>query len=382
MDVPFNFGKLVEGGQFINRETEILNLQRNFESHINTVLISPRRWGKSSLVSHVATKMQKSDKHITFCFIDLFSVRGEEEFYQVFATELLKTTSNKWEDWAANGKKFISRLIPRFQVGIDPANDFSVSFDWKELKKEGHEILNMPEKISKDKNIHIVVCIDEFQNISHFEEPLVMQKKMRAAWQKHQISTYCLFGSKRHMLAELFENKSMPFYKFGETIFLNKIDNPHWEKYIVRQFEKTKKKISEALAIEIANRMENHPYFVQLYAASVWKLTRTKCSLSILDKALTELKLQYAIMYRRELDNLTNKQLNFLIALVDGVKQFTSKESLDNYNLGSQGNINRIKSALENKEILDLWGNDIEFIDPLFKIWFTQNYLKRPSNFS
>ncbi|MEZ5197240.1 MAG: hypothetical protein R2764_12815 [Bacteroidales bacterium] len=160
-------------------------------------------------------------------------------------------------------------MIPKFQVGIDPVNDFSVSFDWKELKKEGDEILNLPEKISLDKNIHIVVCIDEFQNIAHFEEPLAMQKKMRAVWQKHQITTYCLYGSKRHMLSELFENKSMPFYKFGETLFLGKIDGIHWEKYIIKQFNDTGKEIDKELARTISSRMENHPYFVQLYAASV-----------------------------------------------------------------------------------------------------------------
>lgn len=377
MNIPFNFGKIVVSRQFINRGREIKNLELNFNSHINTVLISPRRWGKSSLVKHVSDKMQKDNEQIKFCFIDLFSIRDEEEFYQVFATELLKITSSKWEDWVNNGKKFINRLIPRFQVGIDPFSDFKVSFDWKDLKKEGDEILNLPEKISKDKNMHVVVCIDEFQNIAHFEEPLVMQKKMRSAWQRHQISTYCLFGSKRHMLADLFENKSMPFYKFGDTIFLEKIKENHWEKYIVGQFAATKLEISSQLANVIARRMDNHPYFVQLYASMVWKLTKKKCSSAILNKALGELKLQYSMLFQRELDNLTNKQLNYLIAMVDGVEHFSSKETLNTYNLGSQGNVNRIKTALENKEILDFWGRDVEFTDPLFRIWFVQDYLKK-----
>ena len=82
-------------------------------------------------------------------------------------------------------------------------------------------------------------------------------------------------------------------------------------------------------------------------------------------------------MFQRELDNLTNKQINFLKAITNDVKQFSSKETLSMYNLGSQGNIKRLKSALENKEILDFWGGRIEFIDPLFKIWFEQDYLKK-----
>ena len=377
MLIPFNYGKVASRDLFINREKEIQTMYQSIDSHINTILISPRRWGKSSLVNQVANEMQQHNKKVRFCFIDLYSIRGEEEFYQVFATELIKATSSKWEEWAANGKKFINRLIPRFQVGIDPFNDFSILFDWKELQLAGEEILNLPEKISKVKKINIVVCIDEFQNITHFEEPLVMQKKMRSAWQNHQKATYCLYGSKRHMLADIFENKSMPFYKFGDTFFLEKIGREHWVDFIVRQFKKTKKHISSELASEIAKRMENHPYFVQLYAAAAWRLTKTKCTKNHLNAALYDLFEQYAMMYQREMDGLTNKQLNFLRALADNVGKFSSVETLMNYHLGSQGNIKRIKKTLENKEIIDLWGSQIKFLDPLFKLWFKSVYMKR-----
>ena len=374
MNIPFNYGKVASHDLFINRDKEIEKMRLSIESHINTILISPRRWGKSSLVNQVAEEMKETNKKVKFCFIDLYAIRGEAEFYHVFATELIKATSTKWEEWVANGKKFINHLIPRFQIGIDPVNDFSISFDWKEIKKAGDEILNLPEKISKEKKIDIVVCIDEFQNIAHFEEPLVMQKKMRSAWQKHQLATYCLYGSKRHMLADIFENKSMPFYKFGEAMFLEKIGLEHWVNFISRQFAKTRKKISDDLSAKIAERMENHPYFVQLYSAAVWRMVKTKCTKKHLDTALEDLFVQYDMLYQREMDGLTNKQLNFLKALADDVDKFSSSETLINYQLGTQGNIKRIKKALENKEIIDLWGPKVQFIDPLFKLWFREVY--------
>jgi hypothetical protein len=370
MDIPFAFGKVVAGGQFINREKDIQNLSLSFRSQISTILISPRRWGKSSLVNQVALTLEKQNKETRFCFIDLYSIRSEEEFYETFASELLKATSNKWEEWMKNGKRLITRLIPQFSFGIDPFQDFKVSFNWKQLKIHSREILDLPEKIAKEKKINLVVCIDEFQNITHFDEPIVVQKVFRSVWQHHQSCTYCLYGSKRHMLAEIFENKSMPFYKFGQTIFLEKIEHKHWVKYIVRQFSQTKKSITEQQAGHVASLMENHPYFVQLFAASIWKLTRRVCTDVIIEQALEELILQYSLLYQREVDLLTNKQLNFLKALFDGVEQFSSKHALSNYNLGSQGNVKRIKTALENKEIIDLWGTKTEFIDPLFRIWF------------
>ena len=111
------------------------------------------------------------------------------------------------------------QVIPKFSFGIDPQNDFSIGFDWDEIKKNASEILNLPEVISQSKNIELVICLDEFQNIAHFKNPLAFQKKLRSHWQHHQEVSYCLYGSKRNMMTELFENKSMPFYKFGDIIF-------------------------------------------------------------------------------------------------------------------------------------------------------------------
>jgi hypothetical protein len=79
-------------------------------------------------------------------------------------------------------------------------------------------------------------------------------------------------------------------------------------------------------------------------------------------------------MFQLELDNLTNKQINFLKALAEGVTKFSVKETLRTYDLGTQGNISRIKSSLENSEIIDLWGDKIEFFDPLFSLWFIEIY--------
>jgi uncharacterized protein len=374
MEAPFIFGKIAESYHFTDRESDAKKLKVNLLSGVNTMLISPRRWGKSSLVNRVAGQLKSEYKDVRFCFIDLFNVRSEMEFYEDFATKLITVTSTRWEDWVKNSKKFFLSLIPRFSVGVDPMNDFKISFDWKELKKSQNEILELPQSIASAKNIHIVVCIDEFQNITHFEESLQFQKKLRSVWQNHQSVAYCLYGSKRHMLTEIFENKSMPFYKFGEVLFLKKIDEAHWIEYIVNQFKKTEKIISEDLASKIAQLMENHPYFVQMLAKNVWQNTQKTCDKNIIQSTLDELIEQHSLIFQRELDNMTNKQVNFLKALAEGVSQFSAKDTLADYDLGAQSNISRIKTALENREIIDLWGGHIEFIDPLLRQWFKRVY--------
>src|SRR5687767_13436183 len=116
MNKPFMYGKLAGADYFTNRTQEIKSLTGNFTSGINTVLISPRRWGKSSLVWNTSLAVRKKNKDIRFCFIDLFNVRTEEEFYEQYARELIKVSATKWEERMAGLKHLFKILIPRVTI--------------------------------------------------------------------------------------------------------------------------------------------------------------------------------------------------------------------------------------------------------------------------
>jgi len=132
---PFIFGTTVTDEAFINRTDEIKKLSDNLTSGINTSLISPRRWGKSSLVEKTIDDLVKKNKNIRIAMIDLFTVNSSEQFLEKFARELIKASSTKWQEWVKNTRLFFKMLIPKINIGIDPAHDFSISFDWREMKK-------------------------------------------------------------------------------------------------------------------------------------------------------------------------------------------------------------------------------------------------------
>ncbi|QOI96693.1 MAG: ATP-binding protein [Flammeovirgaceae bacterium] len=372
--VPFVYGRIVTGYEFVNRESEVERLRLNLTSGQNTILISPRRWGKSSLVHRVIEKIVGENDQIKVSQLDLFNIRTERDFYESFAREVLRSTSTKWEDWIENGKKFIKSITPRFSIGIDPAHDFSVSFDSPPAKKSAEEILMLPERIAQSKKIRIIVCIDEFQNLSHYKHPLEFQKQLRASWQTQSRVCYCLFGSKRHMIADLFENKSMPFYKFGDLIFLDRIRESHWIEYIKSSFKKTGKTIQTEAAQAIAQAVKNHPYFVQQLAQKTWILTSTEATPNTVSVALETMLHENSILYLREIENLSNTQVNLLKALCDGVQQLSASDTLQRYNLGTSANVLRIKSALEQREIIDFLGPEPEFVDPVFELWLKRIY--------
>ena len=374
MDTPFIFGKIAIDAEFTNREKELQQLIGNFSSGINTILISPRRWGKSSLVSKASLLSTKKNKKILFCNIDLFNVRSEEQFYQTLAQELIRISASKWEERMENTRNFIARFIPKITYSPDANSDFSMGLDWQEVKKHPDQIIDLAEKIAIKKGVRIIVCIDEFQNIGEFENPVNFQKKLRSHWQKHQKASYCLYGSKRHMMMEVFASPSMPFYKFGDILFLKKIDELHWKKFIVQRFADTGKKISVENALLIAQSAELHPYYVQQLAQQTWLHSGKTCNEDTVKQALDNLLNQLSLLFQNITDSLTNTQVYFLRAVLEEVKQFTSKETLHHYQLGTSANVSRIKEALINKEIIDLQGNEITFLDPMYKHWLKKYY--------
>lgn len=176
METPFIFGKIATERNFTDREVETTSLVQNFTSLINTIIISPRRWGKSSLVNKARKIALEKDNNLRICHIDLFNVRNEEDFYSLLARNVIKETSTKWDEAVETTKSLFSRLIPKISIGTDPANEVSIDFDWKEVKDNPDEVLDLAEKIAKKKGLKIVICIDEFQNIAEFEEPDYFQK--------------------------------------------------------------------------------------------------------------------------------------------------------------------------------------------------------------
>jgi len=374
---PFLYGRTVKGKHFINRIDEINTLVNYWKSNINTIIISPRRWGKSSLIKKASEKLIAYDKKILLCYIDLFTIRTEEEFLEAYTREVIKCTASKAEEWIKTGKEFFKKIIPNFSFSIDPQSDFSISFDWKDLEQHKDEILNLPEKMAIKKGIRIIMCLDEFQNMANFSEPDQFLKNLRAYWQHHQNVCYCISGSKRHMMTDIFNDRKQAFYRFGEIMFLNKISQNDWIRFIFSSFKKSGKKISKELAAKITSIMKLHSYYVQQLANHVWMLTEKEANENHLNRALKNLLDVNTILYQRDIENLSTTQINLLKALADGVKQFTSSTVMQQYKLGTPRNVIKNKKILENNDFIDISGKKLEFLDPAFEFWFKSYFMNK-----
>jgi hypothetical protein len=292
------------------------------------------------------------------------------------AEKILQATSDKFEEIKGYIGEFFKFLIPKISFSPSPDMEFSLSLDDKELLKNPDEILDLAEKVALAKNVQIRICIDEFQNIGFFDDPLSFQKKLRSHWQTHQEVAYFLYGSKRHMLLEVFTSPSMPFYNFGTVIFLGKIKLEHWKSFIVESFRNTGKNIDPELAATITQYTECHSYYVQQLAQICWLRTETEADLEIINESFESLILQLSLLFQNITESLPTSQLKFLKAIINGETKLSSKVVLEKYNLGASANVNRMKNALIDKEIIDQTAGEIQILDPIYKAWLQKYYFK------
>lgn len=368
-EVPFVFGVRVKGDTFTDRTEETERLKANFRYGVNTILISPRRMGKTSLVDKVCSLVESDD--IKIARIDAFGCRSEHDFINAFATAVVRATSTKWEEWMENAKVFLSRFVPKISIGQDPLNDFSLSLEYNASNNTTKEVLKLPEMIALQKGYHIVVCIDEFQQIGDFADSLTFQKKLRGVWQLQDHVSYCLYGSKKHMMEQMFQSPSYPFYRFGDLFYLNKISEEDWVKFICHRFEATGKHISEELAHKICNITDRYSSYVQQLAWFVWLKTETEATESDLQFGVNRLLDACEPLFIQQTEDLSAYQMNFLHALVNGVSTgFTQSAILSTYRLGTAANITRLKKALIERDLITIPApKQLEMSDPILALW-------------
>ena len=281
------------------------------------------------------------------------------------------------EKMIETAKEFLVSISPKIVYNPEPNTEFGFSVGISPKANTPEEILNLPERIAEKRNTRIVVCIDEFQQIGEMADSLAVQKTIRSVWQHHRLTSYCLFGSKQHLMSQLFYSRRMPFYQFGDMFFLKKIPTEKWVPFIVERFKNAGKYITDNLARQLCTTVDNYSAYVQQLAWNVYAMTTGEevTSQSLQDGIEATLD-QVSSLYVEQTATLTSYQLNLIRAICEGYHDnFGKREVTSHYDLGSRSNLIKLKQALIDREIAEQTEEGLFLADPLFQIWFKRQMM-------
>ena len=364
----FIFGKPVEGEFFTDRETEAKRLAANFTGGVSTFLLSPRRWGKTSLIKKVMKQVQSDDLRVVF--VDVFKCKSPIDFAEAVASAVLSQTASKTEEFIENAKTFLGRINFGVNLSPDPVSAFDIKLGLSDEKSGISDALSVPERIAQKKKVRILVCIDEFQQIGEFTDTISFQKELRTIWQHQANVTYCLFGSKKHMMENLFDTPEKAFFKFGDIIYLKTIPLNYWTDYISKRFEAAGKKITPAQIERICETVQYHSSYVQQLCWYVYLSSGEIVSDTDLDNGIEELICQNTSLFESWTENLVANQMRLLTAIADGIHEgLSSSEVIRTYRLVSSANVVAVKKSLLDKNLIYTDNGKLYLTDPVMGMW-------------
>ena len=349
MEVPFNFKHTAIGIDFIGREIECNTLSNLLRQMQNVLIYGPDGVGKQSLINKILIDFQKGSLSIIVCNVNLHNVRCEEDFYRVYAEQVKLSGLSSFQDL--------------YRISNGDMEDNSVE-----------HILSMPESLAAMNDAKVIVYLEEFNNVLHFDDPDTFLKRLEKVWGGKTNVTYLVTGSKTNAMKYIFEEKKY-FYGQIENLPLLPLNEKAASDYIIRTFLRVGRVIDKEHVKLFYDISGGHPYYLWLLCSFSFNMTKGYVTPDIRDEAIASVLSLRESYFKGLVDSLSNFQLSLLRAIFDGVTKFSNKEVIERYSLNSSANVFRLKEALKKKEIICFDDRDEPyFIDPIFKYWLSKVY--------
>ena len=354
MENPFKFGTLVDNEYFTDRVMEQQHIRSMLDSPNHIVLISPRRFGKSSLVKRVVRQSGRP-----FISLNMQQVTCVEDLAAMILKGVFKL--HPWEKLKHLLANF--RVIPTIsttplgdsvEIGFQPTANLSALLE---------DALSLVERVSEPSH-RMIVVFDEFQEIMEVEKGI--DRKLRAIMQEQQNVNYIFLGSEESMMTDIFERKKSPFYHFGMLMRLKKIPYEDFYSYITDRLNSVMPSEACQMAEGILAFTKCHPYYTQQLASMVWELARYKnlSTEKLMESAINQITETHDLNFERIWMSLNNTDKRIIRMLSKGEKPYEQKS------LPTSTTYSSIKKLMKKGFLIKEETYEVE--DPFFKQWINK----------
>lgn len=375
---PFVYGEVVTSAAFADREQERDRLARDLGEGQKVFLISPRRYGKSSLVRDVMKGL--AARRVLTVEVTVAASSSYVGFLEAYARALLSadTPASGLQRWAA---QLLTAVHPqlRFDARSGGEAGFSVSFpavrSARDSGRLADQIFALPARIAEARGQRMAIALDEFQAITAFEGANVEQA-LRAAVQ-HQRSVGYVFAGSEPSLMEKMITPRRPFYKAGPVMRLDKIDEDVFAAFIDARFAQSGIRPEDGLAAAIVELAENVPYDVQRLAHETWDDVkaggRKRAGLDDLHRTLIRLLDEQHTIFEEAWQRLTLAQRAVLRAVVlESGKELLSASVRDRHRLPAASSVQSALAALVRQDIVMKDQGRYTVNDSLYREWMAR----------
>ena len=363
---PFITSGYVSSEYFCDREDETRQLIQNIQGHSHTVLISPRRMGKTGLIEHCFNQNVIKDSYHTF-FIDIYPTMNLNDFVFLLGNRICRGLKSKDKQLV---KMFVNVVKSiQFTIGFDESGLMNGSFcvgDVKDSQKSLEEIFQYLEESKQP----CVVAIDEFQQIEKYPEKNV-EALLRTYIQHCNNATFIFAGSQRHVIQNMFASASKPFYNSSSIMSLAPIEKGTYVDFAVRMFAKFGKACAPEWVEALYDTLEGHTWYMQAVLYLAFYMTEKDCSPTIINEALIKRVSDNENVFESMYYGLSERQRQVLKAVaVEGkARQTQSVTFIKKYGLASASSVQSALRQLLDKDLITVEQGSYRIDDRFFGFW-------------
>ncbi|MCC7417140.1 MAG: ATP-binding protein [Acidobacteria bacterium] len=375
MDNPFVYGEVVPARAFADRAVELDRLIADLAAGQKIFLISPRRYGKSSLVRHALAGMARRGALTVEVTVSSFS--SYVAFLEGYARAIVGAES-RWDRARAWLRETIRSARPEIRdagagarPGL-PVVSFPAVRTARDASRLAQEVFALPAALAAARRRRVAVALDEFQAIAGFNGGSV-EHAMRAAVQHQREVGYVFAGSEPSLMERMLEPRR-PFYKAGPVMRLEKIPAGDFVAFVEARFSKTGIRPEAGLGAAIVELGGNLPYDVQRLAHETWdevrRAGRRRATLDDLHAALRRLLAEQQTLHEALWQRLTLPQRAVLRAVVleDG-RELLSADARTRHRLGGASSVQASLVALVRQGVAARDGDRYVVVDSLLREW-------------
>lgn len=364
---PFHYGTPAEGEHFAGRQAELAALRSRMVNGVNVVIVSPRRYGKTSLLLRAEEDLGRVGAAIVH--VNVLRCRDIGAFASQLTTGVFRVPGGRWHRARQAVPEFLRRVrgspVVSFE-GEHPRFGFAAGLAAPDADQVLADVYGVLAEQAPSRAAALV--LDEFQAIVDLGAHLLGLLKSLA--DANPTVSLVVSGSRKHLMDQLVSAQAAALHGMAERLTLGPLPGDVMAAHLRARSTAGRKSMSEAVAGLIVELAGPAPNDIQRLAYEAFDTAGATIDERAARAGLAAAVAHDGATYAERYGMLSSGQRRVLAALAEAPTDRPAGSAfVTRAGLANASSVKKALDALAQAELVARRGTELVVADPFFAAW-------------